>query len=508
MATQASQPLSILEAERLSKKFGSFTALEGVSLKIRSATIHALVGENGAGKTTLLKHFFGFYQPTSGAILFEGVRVKWQSPLEAIAQGIGMVQQHFTLVNELSALDNIILGSEPCRFGKIQRAKAIEQIEELIPSPFLRVSWSTLVKDLSVGERQKVEILKVLFRKPKVIILDEPTAVLSPHEVESFFQVLNGLKERATTVVIVTHKLNEVFALADEFSVLRLGRLVGSGTISQVSKEQVVELMIGHRPKPRQELSPRTRNDVLLKCQNLSEMERSRGALKNVTLRVGAGEIVGVAGVEGSGQSHLVEVLLGLRRAQGSIEFKGTEVIADASQIRSQIGLVPEDRRNQGLWMQASSLHNLIIGLESRFATWGILRDSLIESIPLQWVGDFDIRLPSWESPMSTLSGGNQQKVILAREARGRNALFFLCHHPTRGVDLGAIELIYNELFRQRASGNGLLVLSSDLDELMTLSDRLYVLFDGNTVAEFGRGCFDRMQIGRYMTGAIKGAAG
>lgn len=495
----------VLETRNLTKKFGAFEALADVSLKIKPGTIHAILGENGAGKTTLLKNLFGLHQPTSGDILLNGVSVQFQNPVEAIANGIGMVQQHFTLVEELSAIDNIILGAEPTRAGRLDRNQAIKNIEASLPSNFLAVPWFETVQNLNVGQKQKVEILKLLYRKSTVLFLDEPTAVLTPHEIQDFFQVLKKLKAQGCTIVIITHKLNEVFALCDELTVLRLGKTVGTREISKVSVEEVVELMIGRKPVPLPDTRSQVSTEIVLDVQNIFEKQRLRSSLKNVSLTLHKGEIVGIAGVEGSGQSQLVEILLGLRSFEGNLHFLNRPLAEQGTkELRSRIGLIPEDRLAQGLWPQENCFHNLIIGLEDNFSHANWISEAQIQKITPQWANQLDVRAASLNVSAGSLSGGNQQKIILARETRGKSAPFLICHHPTRGVDLGAIELIHLEFLRLRNEGKSLLVISSDLEELMALSDRIVVMFDGKTVKEFARGKYDSLQIGRYMTGAVQ----
>ena len=496
----------IIETRGLTKTFGSFRAVDGVSISIRQGSIHALVGENGAGKTTLLKLLFGLHEPTSGEIHLRGQKVVWRDSLDAIRAGLGMVQQHFTLVDELSCIDNIMLGAEEANWtGVLDRQKAIEKLEALLPSAILRVPWLEKIETLSVGQKQRVEILKLLFRNSEILFLDEPTAVLAPHEVQDFFDVLKKLKSKGKTIVIITHKLKEVFDLCDDFTVLRGGKVAGSGALELTSTDQLVEMMIGRPPKPvlheghgGASLAP------VLQCRNLKDLTLERGGLRDVSLEVGAGEIVGIAGVEGSGQARLVEALLALRSAEGHLEVFGENL----SQLSTRdvrelgVGLVPEDRLSEGLWPDESCFHNGVVGLEELFTKSGFLSESEIEEKTTSWFLGMDVRAGDFEAPVKSLSGGNQQKLILAREVVGRDARLVICHHPTRGVDLGAIENIHAVLVGLAKKGVAILVLSSDLDELMALSNRIYVLYEGSTVKEFARGEYDAFAIGKAMTGA------
>ncbi len=516
-----SQP--ILETRDLTKSFGSFTAVAGVSLEFATGQIHAVLGENGAGKSTLMKLLFGLHRPSAGEILLDGEKVSWRSSMNAIARGLGMVQQHFSLVDTLSAIDNIMLGAEVCRgpslVGKLDRHEAIARLEKLLPSRSLAVPWDALVGTLTVGQKQRVEILKLLFRKSRILFLDEPTAVLTPTEIEELFSVLRELKAQGRTIVLITHKINEVLHICDTYTVLRAGKMVTRGSVSTVTIDHIVESMIGRKlPDFSVDRHPTT-SDMVLECLDVKEESRagrrasgddgtlSRGKLNDISLKVHAGEIVGVAGVEGSGQSHLVEVLFGLRNVSGSVKILGKDVAAlNSRQIRDLgIGLVPEDRHHQGLWLDESCFTNMVIGIEGRFLRGQIFQFRDLEKTTAEWARDFDVRASSLDLPVGRLSGGNQQKVIFAREVSGRKPKLLVCHQPTRGVDLGAIDLIHRKLIELRNSNLGVLVLSSELDELLKLCDRIYVFFEGRVVCEFARASFDRMRIGAAMTGVADG---
>jgi general nucleoside transport system ATP-binding protein len=497
-----------LETRNLSKKFGSFVAVDGVSLDFEPGKIHAVLGENGAGKTTMMKLLFGLHQPSSGAILLDGKAVKWSSTMDAIDHGLGMVQQHFTLVDTLSAIDNIMLGAEVCSIGKnfsgsLDRKKAIALIEGLLPSQHLAVPWNTQVGELTVGQKQRVEILKLLFRKSKILFLDEPTAVLTPAEIDELFEVLRELKKQGRTIVLITHKLNEVLHICDTYSVLRAGKLVARGEVAGATVDKIVESMIGRKLPEFTVERPAAQSATVLSCQNLTEPTQERGRLDGISLRVQAGEIVGVAGVEGSGQSHFVEAILGLRSVEGKLEILGQSAKVDQTRsIRKLgLGLVPEDRHRQGLWLEESCYINMMIGLEEQFIHGGVFDFSRLEEVSGDWAKGFDVRAASLSVPVGSLSGGNQQKVIFAREVTGRRPRLLVCHQPTRGVDLGAIDLIHRKLVELRNEGLGVLVLSSELDELLKLCDRIVVFFEGKVSQEFSRGEFDRLKIGAAMTG-------
>lgn len=494
-----------VETRSLTKMFGSFAAVSGVSLKFDPGLIHAVLGENGAGKSTLMKLLFGLHQPTSGEIHVAGKPVRWKSSMDAIASGLGMVQQHFSLVEPLSAIDNIMIGAEVVAgLGRLDRGVAIAKLESLLPTQHLAVPWDTPVSELSVGQKQKVEILKLLFRESKVLFLDEPTAVLAPSEIDDFFSVLHSLKESGRTIVLITHKLNEVRQVCDTYAILRQGHLVEQGQVASASVDAIVEKMIGRKlPEFSVARTPALAQPALV-CKNVSESQQERGSLRGVSLTVNAGEVVGVAGVEGSGQSRFVESLIGLRAYQGEIRLLEHAVVpTQTDQVRAHgTGLIPEDRLEQGLWLEETCFKNMVIGVEDRFLKHHVFQESRLQEETSVWAREFDVRASSLDVPAGSLSGGNQQKLIFAREVAGRNPRFLICHQPTRGVDLGAIDLIHRKLIGLRNQGLAVLVLSSELDELLKLCDRIYVFFEGRVVAEFERRNFDRFRIGAAMIGA------
>jgi ABC-type uncharacterized transport system ATPase subunit len=498
----------ILETRHLTKRFDSLVAVSDVSLGFAPGKIHALLGENGAGKSTLMKLLFGLHQPTSGEILVHGQPVVWRSSMDAIASGLGMVQQHFSLVDTLSAIDNISLGAEMCGWlGRLDRRAEIAKLERILPHKSLAVPWDAPVAELSVGQKQRVEILKLLFRESKILFLDEPTAVLTPSEINEFFEVLRTLRDSGRTIVLITHKINEVLQICDTYTVLRQGRLISSGQLQgrpkDEAREVIVESMIGQR-LPEATLSRCTpREQRALECRDLREVSDERGRISGISLDVGIGEIVGVAGVEGSGQGRFVEALMGLRPFEGELRILGQEVKPQQTNfVRSLgVGLVPEDRHSEGLWLEESCHLNMIVGLEDHFLNQHIFDFDRVKTETTDWAKEFDVRASSLQLPVEALSGGNQQKVIFAREVSGRRPRFLVCHQPTRGVDLGAIDLIHRRLVELRNEGMGVVVLSSELDELLALCDRIFVFFEGRVVAEFSRGRFDRMKIGAAMMG-------
>jgi ABC-type uncharacterized transport system ATPase subunit len=493
-----------LETHELTKSFGSFTAVSRVSIAFEPGLIHAVLGENGAGKSTLMKLLFGLHMPSSGEIRLDGRVLRLRNSMDAIENGLGMVQQHFSLVDSLSVIDNIMLGAEVCtRFGRLNRLKAIERLQKLLPTPALALPWYTLVSELTVGEKQRVEILKLLFRDAQILFLDEPTAVLTPLEIDAFFQMLRTLKASGRTVVLITHKINEVMDVCDSYAVLRQGKVVAHGLVRGSSADSIIESMIGRKlPEISMSRSP-CHAQTILACQALTVLPGERGGISGVDLELKAGEVVGIAGVEGSGQAKLVDSIMGLCDFTGRIEVLGESVRPDQTSRVRELGvaLVPEDRHQQGLWMDESAYNNMIIGLEDRFIEHQVFHRAKLSAETSKWATVFDVRGSSLDIPVSRLSGGNQQKIIFAREISGRKPKLLICHQPTRGVDLGAIDLIHRKILELRNEGLGVLILSSELDELLQLCDRIVVFFEGSVSAQFERKNFDRMKIGAAMTG-------
>jgi len=500
----------MIESKNLSKSFGSTQALSDFSLKFEEHKIHAVLGENGAGKSTLMKLLFGLLKPTSGEIFIDAKKVEFQNSLDAIAEGIGMVQQHFCLVESLSAIDNIILGAEPCKNLVLDRDNALQELKAKLPDKSLHVPWHQKVSELSVGYRQRIEILKLMYRESKFLILDEPTAVLTPQEIKSFFALLLRLKEMGRTIVLITHKLNEVFAVCDQYHVLRSGNLIASGEVASATHSQLVKFMIGRdlqntglsqAPALSNDSSPSSKALVFA---GVSTEQGVRGALKNISLHVMKGEILGVAGVEGSGQTKLIEALLRICSFEGRIKFLDYDISNESrtKEIRDMgLALIPEDRHTQAIWLEESCAKNFIIGIEENFQKNYFFDEEKIHAQTSSWQKEFSVKLQSLSQSISSLSGGNQQKLVFAREILGREPKFIICHQPTRGVDLGAIEKIHAEIFRLRNSGVSCLLISSELDELVSLSDRIYVLYDGKISGEFKRSDFSRDDIGRAMMG-------
>ncbi len=494
------------ELRHITKRFGRLAANQDVSLAVEPGTIHALVGENGAGKSTLMKILYGLYQPDSGEILVGGREVRVRSPLDALRLGLGMVHQHFMLVRPLTVAENIVLGAEPHRGPAFDRAGAEREVASLSKRYGLRVEPAARVESLSVGEEQRVEILKALRQGASVLILDEPTAVLTPQEVDELFTVLRALRAAGTTVLLITHKLREVMEIADRVTVMRGGRVVGERVTAETTIPELASLMVGRPVLLEWERGGGEPGEPLLEVRDLSVGDdRGLEAVRDVSFRLRAGEILGIAGVEGNGQAELVDALAGLRRpAKGTVRLAGRDVTRSRPLERFRAGLahVPSDRLKRGLVGDFTLAENLVLGLhrEPRFARGPWLRRRAVTRHALAAVAEHDVRPPDPQAAARNLSGGNQQKLVVGREL-SRGARVLLVAHPTRGVDLGAIEQIHRRLLAERDRGRAILLLSSDLSELLSLADRVAVLYEGRLVYETAAATTDERTLGLHMTG-------
>jgi simple sugar transport system ATP-binding protein len=496
----------------VTKRFGAFAANDDVSIAVRRGEIHAIIGENGAGKTTLMNVLFGLLQPDEGAIRIEGKDMVMADPAAAIAAGLGMVHQHFKLVPSLSVAENVFLGMEIRRNGLIDHAAQIEKTRELSERFGLRVEPTERVSLLSVGIEQRIEILKVLARGARIIILDEPTAVLTPQESRELFQTLRGFVAGGMTVIFISHHLEEVMEVSDTVTVLRNGKHVATRPTAELTKADLVRMMVGRDVSFARRRRERTAGSVVLEVKNLwARDDRRLPALRDASFTVRAGEIVGIAGVAGNGQTELAEVLTGLRPAShGSAVLEGRDLTTQSpAQIR-EAGLahVPGDRMVRGVDGGASISANLLMGRQTR-APWsrnGILDWQAAASQAADMIKRFDIRARGPQDTVKRLSGGNIQKVVLAREFTN-DADFLLIDQPTRGVDIGAQESIHDEIMRQRAAGRAVLVISVQLDELLTLADRILVMFNGRIMGEVDGDGADSERIGMMMAGVEAGAA-
>ncbi|OQP86558.1 heme ABC transporter ATP-binding protein [Rhizobium rhizosphaerae] len=490
----------------ITKRFGAFTANSGIDLAVRRGEIHAIIGENGAGKTTLMNILFGLLQPDEGTIAIGGKTMIVDSPAVAIGQGLGMVHQHFKLVPSLTVADNIFLGMEIRRNGLIDRAAQEERTRSLSEKFRLRVDPRERVAGLSVGMEQRIEILKVLARNARTIILDEPTAVLTPQESRDLFRTLRSFVDDGMTVIFISHHLEEVMAVSDTVTVLRDGRVVATKPKSALSKRELVRLMVGRDVSFDRRPRAQTNGKVALEVEDLwVRDDRQLAALKSVSLSVRAGEIVGIAGVAGNGQTELAEVLSGLRPAShGRARLHGQDILElPPAAIRARgLAHVPGDRMVRGVDRTASLSANMLIGRHRRapFARAGVIDWSAVHGEMRTLIRRFDIRARGPKDPARSLSGGNIQKVVLAREfTAGGDVL--LIDQPTRGVDIGAQEGIHDEIMRQRAEGRAILLISTQLDELRALADRILVMFDGRIMGAVDGAAMDEDAIGLMMAG-------
>ena len=503
-----------VELTGITKTFPGVVANHDVNLSVRAGTIHAIVGENGAGKSTLMKTLYGMHQPDEGTIVVNGTPHIFKSPTDAIAAGIGMVHQHFMLADNLTVTENIILGDEPVTSrGRIDFSSARERITRFMSTLGVDFDLDAPVSTLGVGQRQRVEILKVLYRGARILILDEPTAVLVPQEVGELFATLKRLVADGSTVIFISHKLDEVLSYCDEITVIRQGTTVARTTPSQTDRRGLAELMVGSDLPDPSGRDTTMGTDVVLDVAGLDVAGAVAGAklaLEDVSLRVRAGEIVGIAGVEGNGQFELCEAILGLIPSlRGTISLGGSDVSHTSTRERINSGLsyIPFDRHREGLLLDAPLWENTFLGREenttlaSRFFT----RRRAIEADSRAIIERFGVRTPSEHVPAFALSGGNQQKLVVGREMAS-NPKVLLAAHPTRGVDVGAQAAIWDELRHARDNGLGVLLVSADLEELIGLSDTILVMFDGRITAELDPASATPELLGTYMTGEVQGA--
>jgi general nucleoside transport system ATP-binding protein len=499
--TSVAKYQNIIEMRGITKRFGAVTANKGVDLSIPANTVHAIVGENGAGKSTIMKILYGFYAADEGEIWIDGVKREIKTPHDAIALGLGMVHQHFMLAPPMTALENIVLGAEPGGVVKIDFKQAEERINKLSKDFGFDIDPRKRVEELSVGQQQRVEVLKALYRGARVLILDEPTAVLTPQEVEEFFKILRSMREQGRTIIIITHKLNEVLSLSDNVTVMRDGRVVGERKTGETNAAELARLMVGRDVLLRVEKGPAAPRDVALAVRNLSYGSK----LDDVSFDVRAGEIVGIAGVEGNGQTELIEVLAGLRRASGGgATLGGREISNLSARAVRELGVahIPEDRHARGLLLEFDLAGNAILGDHYRkpaAAAFGLIDDRAVVEKASRLIRDFDVRPPNPAAPARALSGGNQQKLIVGREFDMKPKLLLVAQ-PTRGVDIGAIEFIHRKLIELRDAGVAVLLVSAELEEVLSLADRAMVMYQGKIVGEFDPRRADQEEIGLMMT--------
>jgi simple sugar transport system ATP-binding protein len=495
-----------VELRGITKRFPGVVANKDIELTVRRGEVHAIVGENGAGKSTLMKTLYGMHRPDEGQILLDGREVHFRSPADAIAAGIGMVHQHFMLADNFTVLENVVLGSEPTKGGRLDRAEARRRIRKISDSYALGLDPDTLVEDLGVGDRQRVEIAKVLYRGARTLILDEPTAVLVPQEVDELFGNLAELKREGLTVIFISHKLDEVRKVADSITVIRRGTTVGEADPRTTTAKQLAEMMVGAElPSPETRSSTVRETPALVLRGVTVESPEGRALIDDVSLTVREGEVVGIAGVEGNGQAELVDAIMGLRAlSAGTVSLGEEDMTSWSTRTRRErgLGFIPEDRHRQGMLLDASLWENRILGHQTRPpAVKGAFIDRrAARADTARIMREYDVRAPGPDTMAIALSGGNQQKLIVGREMSAEPRVL-LAAHPTRGVDVGAQAAIWELLKDARGRGMGILLISADLDELIGLSDTLQVMLRGRLVATLDPAQVTPEELGGHMTG-------
>ena len=497
---------NVIEMREITKVFGEFVANDKINLELRKGEIHALLGENGAGKSTLMNMLAGLLEPTSGEIVVNGQVVKLDSPSKAASLGIGMVHQHFMLVEAFTVAENIILGSELTKNGVLDIARATREINELSERYGLAVNPSAKVADISVGAQQRVEILKTLYRGADILIFDEPTAVLTPSEIDELMTIMKNLVKEGKSIILITHKLDEIRAVSDRVTVIRRGKSIETVEIAGATNADLAEMMVGRSVSFKTEKQEAQPKEVILSIKDLVVNEnRGVPAVKNLSLDVRAGEIVGIAGIDGNGQSELIQAITGLRKIEsGSVELKGQSIVGlHPRQITEMsVGHVPEDRHRDGLVLEMMISENIALQTyyKEPLSKKGILNYTNIIGYAKQLMQEFDVRAASEIVPASALSGGNQQKAIIAREV-DRNPDLLIVSQPTRGLDVGAIEYIHKRLIQERDNGKAVLVVSFELDEILNVSDRIAVIHDGKIQGIVTPETTNKQELGVLMAG-------
>ena len=498
---------NIIEMLHITKEFPGIVANDDITLQLRKGEIHALLGENGAGKSTLMSVLFGLYQPEAGVIKKNGREVKVNNPNDATALGIGMVHQHFKLIDVFTVLDNIILGAETTRLGFLQKREARKKVEELSQRYGLKVDLDAKVEDITVGMQQRVEILKMLYRDNEILIFDEPTAVLTPQEIEELMATMKEFAREGKSILFISHKLNEIMEVSDRVTVLRKGKCIGTVNTSETDKQSLSNMMVGRPVQLEVVKDPAHPTDAVLKVEHFSVPSRThkRDAVHDVSFDVRAGEIVCIAGIDGNGQTEFIHGLTGLEKSQGTVTLCGQDIShATIRQRGTHMSHIPEDRHKHGLVLDFTLEQNMVLQRfrEPRFQHMGFIRQGEVRTYAEGLIEKFDVR--SGQGPVTiarSMSGGNQQKAIIAREL-DREKDLIVAVQPTRGLDVGAIEYIHSQLVAQRDQGKAVLLVSLELDEVMSLSDRILVMYEGEIVGELDPKTTTVQELGLYMAGA------
>ena len=501
-------PTYVIEMLHITKEFPGIKANDDITLQLKKGEIHALLGENGAGKSTLMSVLFGLYQPEAGEIRKNGQTVKINDPNDATALGIGMVHQHFKLVEVFSVLDNIILGAETTKCGFLQKKEARRKVEELSKRYGLHVDLDAKVEDITVGMQQRTEILKMLYRDNEILIFDEPTAVLTPQEIDELMAIMKNLTAEGKSILFISHKLNEIMAVADRVTVLRKGRYVGTVNTCDTNKQELSNMMVGRPVQLEVVKEPAKPTDVVLKVRDLCVPSHThkRNAVDHVSFDARAGEILCIAGIDGNGQTEFIHALTGLDKSNGgTVTLCGKDISHASIRRRGEcMSHIPEDRHKHGLVLDFTLEQNLVLQRykEPEFEKGGFIKKDAVRAYAERLIEEYDIR--SGQGPVTTarsMSGGNQQKAIIAREV-DRNKPLIVAVQPTRGLDVGAIENVHKELVKQRDAGKAVLLVSLELDEVMSLSDRILVMYEGEIVGEFDPKQITVQELGLYMAAA------
>ena len=500
---------NIIEMLHITKEFPGIIANDDITLQLRRGEIHALLGENGAGKSTLMSVLFGLYQPEAGEIRKNGQVVKINDPNDATALGIGMVHQHFQLIDVFTVLDNIILGAETTRMGFLQKKEARAKVQALSEKYGLKVDLDAKVEDITVGMQQRVEILKMLYRDNEILIFDEPTAVLTPQEIDELMSTMREFAKEGKSILFISHKLNEIMAVADRVTVLRKGKYIGTVNTAETDKQSLSNMMVGRPVQLEVVKQPAKPGDVVLKVENFSMPGKGghkHNAVKDVSFEVRAGEIVCIAGIDGNGQTEFIHGLTGLEKSNGGhITLCGKDITHASIRHRGEnMSHIPEDRHKHGLVLDFTLEQNMVLQTyqEPRFQNFGFINDGAVRSYAEKLIEQYDVR--SGQGPVTiarSMSGGNQQKAIIARELDRQKPLV-VAVQPTRGLDVGAIEYIHGQLVAQRDAGKAVLLVSLELDEVMSLADRILVMYEGEIVGELDPKATTVQELGLYMAGA------